>query len=191
MALNAKQRRFVDEYLIDLNATQAAIRAGYSLSSTVPESGFYCYFLIDPRDGKVFYVGKGKGNRVHSHARLAKTGAVDNAQKFKRITDIFESGYKVLEVVFSAHEVEGDAFSVERHLILSLSEHGITNIAGGVVTNDQKSKEQAKFFVARIRPFEEWHRQLGPEREGQVRRVFGSPLEFYKAFCAQMSGLAT
>lgn len=30
MALNDKQRRFVDEYLIDLNATQAAIRAGYS-----------------------------------------------------------------------------------------------------------------------------------------------------------------
>ena len=30
MALNDKQRRFVEEYLIDLNATQAAIRAGYS-----------------------------------------------------------------------------------------------------------------------------------------------------------------
>lgn len=30
MALNAKQQRFVQEYLIDLNATQAAIRAGYS-----------------------------------------------------------------------------------------------------------------------------------------------------------------
>lgn len=30
MALTAKQQRFVDEYLIDLNATQAAIRAGYS-----------------------------------------------------------------------------------------------------------------------------------------------------------------
>ncbi len=28
--LTAKQARFVDEYLIDLNATQAAIRAGYS-----------------------------------------------------------------------------------------------------------------------------------------------------------------
>jgi phage terminase small subunit len=28
--LNARQQRFVDEYLIDLNATQAAIRAGYS-----------------------------------------------------------------------------------------------------------------------------------------------------------------
>lgn len=28
--LNAKQERFVDEYLVDLNATQAALRAGYS-----------------------------------------------------------------------------------------------------------------------------------------------------------------
>lgn len=30
MALTAKQQAFVREYLIDLNATQAAIRAGYS-----------------------------------------------------------------------------------------------------------------------------------------------------------------
>lgn len=30
MALTEKQKRFMEEYLIDLNATQAAIRAGYS-----------------------------------------------------------------------------------------------------------------------------------------------------------------
>jgi len=30
MALTNKQHRFVDEYMIDLNATQAAIRSGYS-----------------------------------------------------------------------------------------------------------------------------------------------------------------
>lgn len=30
--LTAKQKRFVEEYLIDLNATQAAIRAGYKVS---------------------------------------------------------------------------------------------------------------------------------------------------------------
>lgn len=33
MALTAKQQRFCDEYLVDLNATQAAIRAGYSKRS--------------------------------------------------------------------------------------------------------------------------------------------------------------
>lgn len=38
MALNGKQQRFADEYLIDLNATQAAIRAGYS-KKTAKEQG--------------------------------------------------------------------------------------------------------------------------------------------------------
>lgn len=36
--LTAKQKRFCDEYLIDLNATQAAIRAGYS-EKTACEQG--------------------------------------------------------------------------------------------------------------------------------------------------------
>lgn len=38
MALTVKQERFVQEYLIDLNATQAAIRAGYS-ESTANQQG--------------------------------------------------------------------------------------------------------------------------------------------------------
>ena len=38
MALTPKQERFVAEYLIDLNATQAAIRAGYS-EKTANEQG--------------------------------------------------------------------------------------------------------------------------------------------------------
>jgi phage terminase small subunit len=38
MALTAKQERFVAEYLIDLNATQAAIRAGYS-AKTAEQQG--------------------------------------------------------------------------------------------------------------------------------------------------------
>lgn len=36
--LTAKQQRFVEEYLVDLNATQAAIRAGYS-QNTAQEIG--------------------------------------------------------------------------------------------------------------------------------------------------------
>jgi phage terminase small subunit len=38
MALTAKQERFAEEYLVDLNATQAAIRAGYS-EKTAAEIG--------------------------------------------------------------------------------------------------------------------------------------------------------
>lgn len=39
MALTEKQRLFVEEYLIDLNATQAAIRAGYS-PKTAEQTGY-------------------------------------------------------------------------------------------------------------------------------------------------------
>lgn len=37
MALTPKQQRFVDEYLVDLNATQAAIRSGYSRRSAAEQ----------------------------------------------------------------------------------------------------------------------------------------------------------
>lgn len=39
MSLTDKQQRFVEEYLVDLNATQAAIRAGYS-SDTAAQVGY-------------------------------------------------------------------------------------------------------------------------------------------------------
>ena len=40
-----------------------------SFSAGVDEKiGNYVYRLIDPRNGETFYVGKGKGNRIFSHA---------------------------------------------------------------------------------------------------------------------------
>ena len=39
MALTAKQQRFVDEYLIDMNGAQAAIRAGYSKNGASVQAG--------------------------------------------------------------------------------------------------------------------------------------------------------
>ncbi|MCD1645266.1 terminase small subunit [Aurantimonas coralicida] len=52
MALTDKQRRFVEEYLIDLNATQAAIRAGYSAKAA-----------------------QGQGSRLLSNAMVARAVA--------------------------------------------------------------------------------------------------------------------
>jgi phage terminase small subunit len=51
--LTAKQRRFCEEYLVDLNATQAAIRAGYS-EKTAKVIG--CQYLTKPNIKE--YIGK-------------------------------------------------------------------------------------------------------------------------------------
>ena len=49
MALTAKQQRFVEEYLVDLNATQAAIRAGYS-ADTAKQQGSRLLTNVDVQE---------------------------------------------------------------------------------------------------------------------------------------------
>jgi hypothetical protein len=56
----------------------------------------YVYRLIDPRNGKTFYVGKGQGNRVFSHIRAEQNldgDELDN--KVKRIREIRLAGFEV------------------------------------------------------------------------------------------------
>ena len=59
--LTAKQERFCEEYLIDLNATQAAIRAGYS-AKTAKAMG--CENLTKPDISD--FISKAKLKRSHS-----------------------------------------------------------------------------------------------------------------------------
>lgn len=52
--MNAKERRFCAEYLIDLNATQAAIRAGYA-ENTAKNA---CYWINKKADEKQVKAGR-------------------------------------------------------------------------------------------------------------------------------------
>ena len=64
------------------------------------ELKYYVYCLVDPRDRKIFYVGKGVGNRVfaHAYAELRSEGLVTD--KLDKIREIISSGYKVLTIAF-------------------------------------------------------------------------------------------
>jgi len=63
--LTAKQRRFVDEYLIDLNATRAALRAGYSRRSAGQQAS---RLLRQPRIAEAVRDGQ---DRLAKRARLS------------------------------------------------------------------------------------------------------------------------
>ena len=45
--------------------------------------GFYVYLYIDPRDEKIFYVGKGKGRRLLAH--LSARGEARKARTLKAL----------------------------------------------------------------------------------------------------------
>lgn len=78
MPLTPKQERFVEEYLCDLNATQAAIRAGYS------ENG-----------------AEVQGHRLLSNANISALIAASQAERSAR-TNITQD--YVLESIFSTME---------------------------------------------------------------------------------------
>ncbi len=81
MNLTDKQQRFVAEYLVDLNATQAAIRAGYS-EKTARSVGSENLTKPDIAD-----LIRTKQERV---AEKAEWTAVDRLAALKRISDAAE-----------------------------------------------------------------------------------------------------
>jgi len=86
--LTAKQQRFVEEYLIDLNATQAAIRAGYSeKGATVRGSEL----LANRNVADAVAVAKEKRSKrteITSEAVLAELGKIGfaNTEDYIRVT---------------------------------------------------------------------------------------------------------
>ena len=78
MTITPKQQRFADEYLIDLNATQAAIRAGYSVKTAEQQ-----------------------GNRLLGNAKVAAYIALAQANRSER-TEITQD--YVLSSIFSTME---------------------------------------------------------------------------------------
>jgi hypothetical protein len=176
--LTDKQIRFIDEYLIDLNATQAAIRAGYQ-SLELPKYGYYTYFLINPIDGHIFYVGKGKDRRMYCHVRNSINCKVDNVHKHKKITEAHSQGFKVIECVFSHHELEKNAYAVERILIDKLKFYGITNAINGSTHENERVEQLVIWDLNRLKTYEQWLRGATRRELNQAITLSGSTLAFY------------
>ena len=84
--LNEKQKRFVSEYIIDLNAKQAAIRAGYSPKGAEPQaSRLLSNAKIQVEIAKAME-GRGKRTGITQDRVLAELSAI----AFAKATDYVE-----------------------------------------------------------------------------------------------------
>ena len=101
------------------------------------ELKFYVYCLVDPRDDKVFYIGKGAGNRVFAHACDALEHKDTVSDKLEKIREIIRSGHEVKHYIIRHNLTEEDAFTVESVLIDFLTYQDfntdslLTNIVAG------------------------------------------------------------
>ena len=102
----------------------------------IKELGYYVYKLIDPRNGNVFYVGKGQGNRIFDHVNgiLPKEDLEewqdDESEKIQTIREIRGEGLEVIHLIHRHHLDRDTALEVEAALIDAYS--GLTNVVSGI-----------------------------------------------------------
>lgn len=149
---------------------------------------YYVYFLIDPRNNSIFYIGKGQGKRAFQHAKDVMKGRFLNPVKSALIYKIHQAGYFVEEKIVANDLTEEDAFRMERSLIEKYKNSGLTNISPGIVTNREKSIAWAKTLLLRLKPFEVWKECAGAKR---AEKMFGNSLEFYNRWKNEVEKIAS
>jgi len=103
--------------------------------SVVEQLGYYVYFLRDPGNAEVFYVGKGTGNRVFDHVACALAG-VSESEKLDRIREIQCSGCKVEHFVLRHGLTEKAAFEVEAAMVDFIGMSNLANKQSGHYSDD-------------------------------------------------------
>ena len=84
--------------------------------STKEALGFYVYCLVDPRDNRVFYIGKGKGNRVFDHVHCALEEDGSNL-KLETIRAIHANDKEVKHYIIRHKLTQDEAYKIESTLI--------------------------------------------------------------------------
>ncbi len=93
---------------------------------------YYVYGLIDPNTLQVFYVGKGCGNRVFEHARVAikpMNAAQAQSLKITTIQNIIQQGKDVIAVIYHWGLTNLESKYIESTLIDAIP--GLTNMQSG------------------------------------------------------------
>lgn len=128
-----------------------------SVDSMLTEAlGHYVYLLVDPRNGEVFYVGKGVGGRCLEHDY-----AEEGARKAARFAEIKAAGLEVkVDIIRHGMATKEEALLVESSVI---DVYGIENL-----TNKVKGHGSAEFGRASLA---ELAARYAPEEAEILHRV--------------------
>ncbi len=130
---------------------------------------YYVYALIDPRDNRPFYIGKGKDKRVKQHfvdaefikdeLTLSDVSAIEekeiegfgNAEKIAMILELYKDGYKFEDMarILAKDLDEESAFTLEAFLIKTI--YGFENLTNRIVGK----------YSDRFRPHNYWEALKG------------------------------
>ena len=109
---------------------------------------FYVYALADPRDGAVFYVGKGCGRRAYTHESLARLWAHGDLRVAEKIRAILARGDRPIVTKLSSELTEEQAFERERHEIGTCG--GLHNLSPGGRSHEESVRDRMRAVIKRL-----------------------------------------
>lgn len=155
------------------------------MARPTPPTGPYCYSLASP-DGKVFYVGKGRGKRMFAHEKQARLGGL--GAKCDRIREILADGGDVAYAVLGQFETDEAAFAAEKQWIGHFPNLTNATCGGGGTPISAKERIRLKAIqmLNRLRPMNEWIASMTKEHYEMLCKVNGSPQAFYEDLVASI-----
>ena len=101
--------------------------------------GYYVYVLKDPRNSEIFYIGKGKGNRVFQHVACALETEYES-DKLSLIREIKNTGQEVEHYILRHRLTEDEAITIESVCIDLTGLENLTNKVKGYHSWDEGLK---------------------------------------------------
>ena len=140
---------------------------------------YYVYQLVDPRNNKPFYIGKGTGNRAYQHAKF-KDGN-ENPYKDRKIKSILKENLEiVVELLYLDLTDENTAYELEKQVIEKIGIKNLTNLIKDRIPPSKKGWIPSKQTLAKrsqslkgIVRTDEWCQNLSLSKQGKNNPMYG------------------
>lgn len=150
---NGQVKPIIERIISFLYSMGTSSIQSFSEKALVSLNGYYVYALVDPRDDKVFYIGKGTGNRVFAHEMESGKSPESERKKIQKIQDIEKTGFSVKRLILNWGLSDNEAFIAEATLINLLNrmpDISLTNEVSGHHVHESLTTEEFELIYGAV-----------------------------------------